>query len=125
MKRSFLNPTDITPVGDEDGPEAVEHLSLRISNLIWVIPLDGSLHVSSATPLPDASRTVELHLVDRVTLTVRLNISEEQRMSDYLDANPGFMPLWSARIHGTEEIIERFLVNHEAILAIREVPAAE
>jgi hypothetical protein len=120
-KKFFLNLTSVESHDDPGGGDTLDHLSLRLSNLVWIIPLDGTLHVSTATIPASASRPVELQLVDGVKLTVSLNIAEEQRMSDYLDANWAFLPLWSARIPGTGEMIERLAVNHEAILAIREI----
>lgn len=121
MKRYFVNLTDVLGSDSGDSESAVEHLSLRLSNLVWMIPLDEMLHISTAPPPADSSRTVELQLVDGLTLRVTLNISSEQRMSDYLDSNQGFLPLWKARVLGTSEFIERLAVNHEAILAIREL----
>jgi hypothetical protein len=121
IKRFFLNVTSVrwTETVVEAAP--AEHLSLRISNVVWVVPIDGTLHVSSALAPTHSSRTVELQLVDGITLTVDLNIAQEQRMSDYLDANSGFVPLWSAQVQATTRIIDRLAVNHEAILAIREL----
>jgi hypothetical protein len=125
MKRYFLNLTDVR--GSDSGVNEgfIEHLSLRLSNLVWLVPLEESLHISTAHPPANSSRTVELQLVDGLTLTVDLNISTEQRMSDYLDANHGFLPLWAARVQGSPRVIERLAVNHEAILAIREVSEQE
>jgi hypothetical protein len=120
-KRYFLNLTSVRKTGAPAETEAIDHLSLRLSNLVWVIPMEGTLHVSNAASPTDSSRTVELQLVDGLTLSVDLEVAEEQRMSDYLDANPGFMPLWSARIISEARTIERLAVNQEAILAIREV----
>ena len=125
MKRFFLNLTDVRGTDAPAADDTIEHLSLRLSNLIWMIPLDETLHVSTVPPPADSTRMVELQLVDGLTLTVRLNISTEQRMSDYLDANSGFLPLWAARLKNTAEVIERLAVNHEAILAIRELAARE
>jgi len=121
-KKYFLNLTSVRPSDHSDADPPIEHLSLRLSNIVWIIPLDGTLHISTASIPSDASRAVELQLVDGVLLTVDLNIAEEQRMSDYLDANWSFLPLWSARLLPTSQVIERLAVNHEAILAIREVP---
>ncbi len=120
-KKYFLSLTSVRPSGDPEGQALFDHLSLRLSNVVWIIPKDGTLHVSTATIPANSSRTVELQLVDGVRLTVDLNIAEEQRMTDYLDANWAFLPLWSARMPSTSEVIERLAVNHEAILAIREI----
>ena len=121
-KRYFLNLTSVRKTGAPAEEEPVDHLSLRLSNLVWVIPMDVTLHVSHAASPTDSSRTVELQLVDGMTLSVNLEVAEEQRMSDFLDANPGFVPLWSAQVSSASRTIERLAVNQEAILAIREVP---
>jgi hypothetical protein len=120
-KRYFLNLTSVRKTGAPTDEGPVDHLSLRLSNLVWVIPMDVTLHVSTAASPTVSSRTVELQLVDGLTLSVDLEVAEEQRMSDYLDGNPGFVPLWSARILSASRTIERLAVNQEAILAIREV----
>jgi hypothetical protein len=120
-KKYFLNLTSVRQAGDPEDHATIDHLSLRLSNVVWIVPLDGTLHISTASLPADSSRTVELQLVDGARLTVNLNIAQEQRMSDYLDANWSFLPLWSARLPSTSQVIERLAVNHEAILAIREV----
>lgn len=123
IKRFFLNLTSVRRTDPQGREEAIEHLSIRLSNVVWVVPLDGTLHITTALTPTSSSRKVELQLVDGMTLRVDLNLAEEQRMSDYLDANSGFVPLWSAQFLSTDRSIERLAVNHEAILAIREVPA--
>ena len=123
VKRHFLNLTSVRRAGAEGEGDPFQHLSLRLSNLVWMIPLDDTLHLSTLFPPPGATRGVELQLVDGLTLDVTLSIAAEQRMSDYLDANLGFLPLWSVRVQGSDEVIERMAVNHEAILAIRELPS--
>lgn len=123
IRRLFLNLTSVRQKASlEGGDGPFGHLSIRLSNIVWVVPLDSSLHVSSTLAPAESGRTVELQLVDNLNLTVRLNISEEQRMSDYLDSNSGFLPLFEAKIQPDDRVVERLAVNHEAILAIREVP---
>ena len=63
----------------------------------------------------------ELHLVGGLTLNVTLNISDELRMSDYFDSGPTFIPLRDVQIPSSARIIDRLAVNHEAVLAIREI----
>jgi hypothetical protein len=46
-------------------------------------------------------------------------------MSDYLDSNWSFLPLWSAANPDTEQVIERLVINHDAILSIREIERAD
>lgn len=122
IRRLFLNLTSVRQKGPPEGEGPFGHLSIRLSNIVWVVPLEPSLHVSSTLAPAEPGRTVELQLVDGFDLTVTLNISEDQRMSDYLDSNSGFLPLFEARIQPDDQVVERLAVNHEAILAIREVP---
>ena len=123
-KKHFLNLTSVRQPGESGEARTLPHLSLRLSNVVWFIPLDDTLHISTATIPSEAGRTVELRLVDGLLLTVDLNIAAEQRMSDYLDSNWAFLPLWSAEVPATDETIPRLAVNHEAILAIREAEEA-
>ena len=122
LKRLFLNLTSVRQQGLPENEGPFGHLSIRLSNIVWVVPLGQSLHVSSTLAPAEPGRTVELQLVDGFNLTVTLNISEDQRMSDYLDSNSGFLPLFEAKIQPGDRVVERLAVNHEAILAIREVP---
>jgi hypothetical protein len=124
IKRFFLNLTSVRRTDQKSEETVFDHLSIRLSNVVWVIPMDGTLHITSALTPATTRRRVELQLVDGLSLTVSLNLAEEQRMSDYLDANSGFIPLWGAEFPSGSETIERLAVNHEAILAVREVPSA-
>jgi hypothetical protein len=120
-KKYFLNLTTVRYIDTAGGQAPIEHLSIRLSNIVWIIPRDATLHISSASIPSESSRTVEIELVDGVRLEVSLNLSDEQRMSDYLDANWAFLPLWSARVSTVSEVVERLAINHEAILSIREI----
>ena len=64
---------------------------------------------------------MELHVDRDLKLHGHLNVARETRMSDYLDANPGFLPLWSVRIIGGGEPLDRVALNHSAIEVIREL----
>jgi hypothetical protein len=121
LRKHFLNLTSARYLEPPQTEEPLAHLSVRLSNVVWVIPLDVSLHVSAAASPVDSSRMVELQLVDDLTLNVILNLAEEQRMSDYLDSNVAFIPLWDAKVLSSSRVIERLAVNHEAILATREL----
>lgn len=119
-KRFFLNLTEVRWV-DATQTDTLPHLSVRLPEIIWAEPLDPALHLSSAILPATDSREVELHLDGGTRLHVRMNVARETRMSDYLDANPAFLPLWSMRVVGRDEVIERVALNHAAIEAIREL----
>lgn len=119
-KKAFLNLTSVRWLDGRGAEGALPHMSIRISLIVWVVPLDSSLALSSAVLPTEEARDVILDLVGDLTLTVRLNIAHEQRMSDYIDANPSFVPLRAARVSESGEVIERLAINHRAILTIRE-----
>ena len=123
IRRLFLNLTSVRRIDAETGEPPYGHLSIRLSNIVWVVPLETTLDLASSFTTADVGRVVELHLVDEKKLRVTLNMSENQRMSDYLDSNTGFVPLFEARVEPEGQVVPRMAVNHESILAIREVPA--
>ena len=118
-KRHFLNVTSARWDGEAEAG-MLPHLSLRMSNVVWAVPNDGSLYLTSAETPSDDSRRVELHLVGGLVLDVTLNIANELRMSDYFDSGPSFIPLRQATVRSTGRTIDRLAVNHLAVLAIRE-----
>lgn len=119
-KKAFLNLTSVRWLDGRGAEDPLPHLSIRISQIVWLIPLDSSLALSSAVSPTEDSREVVLDLVGALTLHVRLHIAHEQRMSDYFDSNPSFVPLRQARVGDGGDVVERMAVNHQAILTIRE-----
>lgn len=119
IKHHFLNLTDVQwsdSVGDP-----LPHLSVRIGQIIWVEPLDPALHLSSAALPSEEPRNIEMVVDERVRLHVQMSVARETRMTDYLDANPGFIPLWSVGLVDSAETVERAALNHAAIEVIREL----
>ena len=121
MKKSFLNLTSVRWMDGRGGEGALPHLSIRISQIVWIEPLDGGLPLSTGLTPNDGAREVEFQMVGDVTLNVTLGIANEMRMSDYLDSNPAFIPLRSARLGDGRDAIERLAVNHECVLTVREI----
>ncbi len=121
MKKHFLNLTSVRWEDAPTGSDPLPHLSLRIANLLWVVPEDGSLYLTSAEKPTEEGRKAELHLVGGLTLNVTLNIADELRMSDYFDSGPSFIPLRDVQIPSSTRTIDRVAVNHTAVLAIREL----
>jgi hypothetical protein len=119
-KLFFLNLTDVLWEGSTED-HRLPHLSVRLDEILWVEPLEGTLHLTSAALPSEEARDVELHVDGDLKLHVQLNVTRETRMSDYLDANPGFLPLWSVRIVGGGERLDRVALNHRAIEVIREL----
>ena len=119
-KRHFLNLTDARWEGDTEG-DALPHVSVRLSQVNWIEPLDTEFRLLSGVVPPDDNREVELHVDGGVRLRVSMSVAREMRMSDYLDANPAFLPLWAVRVEGQDRVVDRVALNHEAIYVIREL----
>ncbi len=124
-KRHFLNLTQARWVGGVTSDRVVPHFALRLNQVIWVGLLDGDIPLTSGVEPETSDRMVELHLVDNASLNVMLHIATEQRMSDYFDLNAGFVPLRNAQVTPSGEVHRVLAVNHEAILAIREIEVEE
>ncbi|MGD2069251.1 MAG: hypothetical protein PVI57_11305 [Gemmatimonadota bacterium] len=118
-KLFFLNLTEV--LWEAGGEKPLPHLSVRLSQVTWVEPLDPALSLSSARPPAEEERRVELHVGGFTKLHVQLKVARETRMSDYLDANPSFIPLWAVRVPGEVTVVDRVALNHDAIEAVREL----
>lgn len=122
-KLYFLNLTDVQWAGPAQA-EPLPHVSIRLEQIIWVEPLDSSLALTSAALPSEEIRNIELQVGGAEgwgRIHVQMNVARETRMTDYLDANPGFIPLWAVRVVDSDETIERVALNHSAIGAIREL----
>lgn len=122
VKKHFVNLTTVGWTGDPmAGPEKVPHLAVRMSQILWVEPMDPDLDLTSSLETFGAGRPVQLYLEGDIVLRVELHLAEEHRMSDYLDANDAFIPFRNARMPQIADEREAVAVNHSAILAVREL----
>lgn len=119
MRRSFLNVTDARWLDGGDG--ALPHVGIRLGHVVWVVPVDPAFALHQASVPPDSTRSVELGLEGGLVLRVRLQIADEQRMSDFFDGNPDFVPLRAVEVGTDPDRIERMAVRRDAIRTIREV----
>lgn len=120
IKQHFLNLTEVRWSGSEDA-EPLAHLSVRLDQIVWVEPLDAGLHITSATLPDEDGRKIEIEVDGEQDIRVRMVVARETRMTDYLDANPSFIPLWQLEVVATGETLERAALNHAAIQTIREL----
>jgi hypothetical protein len=122
-RRFFVNLTEAI-WGDDDAFEW-PHVAIRADNVCWAAPLQTTLAVSSTEPPTGHTRWAELVLDDGVVLQVALYIAEEQRLTDYIDAASGFLPVREAIVVNWSERLGEVVVNTGAVLAIREIEPPE
>jgi hypothetical protein len=118
-RRFFVNLTESS--WGREGGVRMQHLAVRADHVYWGAPLQPELQVSSVQPPSGLSRWAELVMDDGVVLHVALYIAEDQRLTDYIDAASGFLPVRQAVVLDTQEKLGEVVVNTGAVLAIREI----
>lgn len=116
-RRHFLS---LTQAVDEGSAEAVSHLAVRMDSILWVRSLDARLALGSPLNHP-SGRPAELMLADGERLRAELLIAADQRLTDYLDVPPFFLPVHAVRVVATGEDLGELALNTRAIYSIREL----
>jgi hypothetical protein len=122
-RRFFVNLTESS--WGRGGGERLQHVGVRTDHVYWAAALTTELQVSSTMPPTGMSRWAEIVMDDGVVIHVSLYIAEEQRLTDYIDAASGFLPVRQAIVLDTGERLGEVVVNTGAVLAIREIEARE
>ena len=122
VRKHFLNLTSVRWKGDTNWEEdEMQHLAIRMSQILWVEPVDPDLRLSASALPSFEARPVEIHLEGDLPLHLSLHLSEEHRMSDFLDATSDFIPFRRAKILDGERLVSALAINRAAIMTIREL----
>ena len=117
----YVNLTGIDWLGTG---EKVPHMVLKVDKVLWAASQDGELALSSARASGSARR-VEVELEGGYLLSAGLLLVENQRLSDYLQSAPAFVPLQEAELRPRSKTLGDVVVNQEAIQVVREVGGGE
>jgi hypothetical protein len=122
VRGSFVNLTEVRWQSAEGSGTPLPHVGIAMTRVVWIAPVDGSLHLTSATHPTSQEREIELLLVDGQILHVMLHLPDELRTSDYFESGPGFIPLRNVREQGRDTTLrfDRLALNKDSIAAIRE-----
>lgn len=93
-RRHYVNVREVFWAGTG---ERAEHAVLKVEQVLWVASTDGDVlltHASGAI----SGRMVEVQLDGGLLLRARLIISNQQRLSDYLEATGRFVPMLGAQL---------------------------
>jgi hypothetical protein len=118
-RRFFVNLTEAS--WGRGSSDKLQHLAVRADHVYWAVPQQPELPVSSTQPPTGLTRWAELVMDDGVLIQVALYIADEQRLTDYIDAASGFLPVRQAVVVDTGERLGEVVVNTGAVLAIREI----
>lgn len=77
--------------------ENIRHAVLKIDQVLWAAALDNDIPLINAmgqlTP-----RDVEVQLDGGLLIRAGLNVGDQQRLSDYLESQPQFVPMRAAQL---------------------------
>jgi hypothetical protein len=95
-------------------------MALKVDKILWAASQDGELPLTSALASTHARR-VEVELEGGYMLAAGLLLVQNQRLSDYLQSAPPFVPLRNAELRPRSKGLGDIVVNQEAIQVVREL----
>lgn len=98
----------------------VPHMALKVGTILWAASQDGDLPLTAAITSA-AARRVDVELEGGYLLSAGLLLVDTQRLTDYLQSAPAFIPLRDAELRPRRKTLGDIVVNQEAIQAVREV----
>jgi hypothetical protein len=112
----YVNLTGIDWVGTR---ETIPHMALKVNSILWASSRDDDVQITGAirTGVP---RRVDVELEGGYMLAAGLLLMENQRLSDYLQSAPSFIPLQDAALQPRGRALGDVVVNQRAIQAVRE-----
>ncbi len=116
-RKRYVNLTSAEWVGIG---EQVGHMALKVDKILWAASEDGELPLTGALAASTARR-VEVELEGGYLVSAGLLLVQNQRLSDYLQSAPPFVPLRNAELRPRNKKLGDVVVNQEAIQVVREV----
>lgn len=120
-RNRYVNLTGISWLGTG---ETVPHMALKVDKILWAASEDGELALTSARAAVSARR-VEVELEGGYLLSAGLLLVPNQRLTDYLQSAPAFVPLQEAELRPRDKTLGDVVVNQQAIQVVREVGTGE
>jgi len=77
--------------------ESIRHAVLKIEQVLWAASLDNDIPLINAMA-QNQPREVEIQLDGGLLVRAGLNVGEGQRLSDFLESQPQFVPVRSAQL---------------------------
>jgi hypothetical protein len=77
--------------------DVTRHAVLKIDQVLWAAALDNDIPLINAMA-QNAPREVEVQLDGGLLVRAGLNVGEGQRLIDYLESQPQFVPMRSAQL---------------------------
>ncbi len=101
--------------------EQMPHVALKIDTILWAFDEDEEAPaVGSAT-----ARPVDVEVEGGYLLGAGLALTEGQRLSEFLQSAPAFIPLRGAELRPRGKTLGDIVVNHHVIQVVRERSAGD
>ena len=113
----YVNLTSVEWMGTG---EKVPHMTLKVDKILWASSEDGGLPLTNALAAA-AARRVEVELEGGYLLLAGLLLVNNQRLSDYMQSAPAFVPLRNAELRPRGKGLGDIVVNQEAVQVVREI----
>jgi hypothetical protein len=118
-RRNIASLTEARWIGP--GMQVVPHMAFRTDKILWACSLDDAFPVAGGARAVPNPRWAELTLDDGTIMHVGMYLADEQRLTDYFEATPPFLPVMQATVVGSGRLLGPVAVNTSAILAVREI----
>ena len=111
--------------------ENIKHAVLKIEHVLWAASLDNDIALVNSTQQAKVL-DVEIQLDGGLLVRAGLSVGERQRLSDYLESQPQFIPVRNAQLlrsgRPPKEVnvaLGDIMLNQSAVQAMWEVAAQE
>ena len=116
-RNRYVNLTGVRWLGTG---EELPHMALKVDKIVWAASEDGQMELTSARAAGSARR-VEVELEGGYLVSAGLLLVAKQRLTDYLQSAPTFVPLQGAELRPRDKELGDVVVNQDAIQVVREV----
>jgi hypothetical protein len=114
----YVNITDVDWVGTG---ETFAHMALKVDAILWASSRHDDVELSTAIGSLGA-RQVDIEMEGGYLVSADLLLVNNQRLSDYLQSAPGFIPLRGAELRPRGTALGDIVLNQTAIQLVRERP---
>jgi hypothetical protein len=116
-RNRYVSLTDVDWLGTG---ERVGHMALKVAKILWAASQDSDLELTAVRRSAEA-RPVEVELEGGYIMAAGLPLLEGQRLSEYLQTSPPFVPLRDAELKPRRKALGDVVVNQDCIQVVREV----
>lgn len=113
----YVHLTDVDWLGTG---EHVPRMALKVASILWAFARGGDPALTGAAERA-VTRLVDVEVEGGYLLAASLVLTKDQRLSDFLQSAPQFIPLRAAALRPRGKVLGDIVVNQDAMQVVREV----